>query len=87
VNSSPLFCSTNQHYQIQPTTYCLPYIRHPKMPNHYTFTLKMATAMFAETLDDSRHLTQLIPETRSYALNLNHIKYKFHYDILKVQAL
>jgi hypothetical protein len=24
------------------------------VPNHYTFTLKMATAMFAETLDNTQ---------------------------------
>jgi hypothetical protein len=28
-------------------------LRLPKSPNHYTFTLKMETAMFAETLDNS----------------------------------
>jgi hypothetical protein len=34
-------------------------------PNHYTFTLKMVTAMSAETLDNSQHSTRLIPESLS----------------------
>jgi hypothetical protein len=36
LDSSPLFCSTNQHREIQLATYCLPYVRPPKTPNHYT---------------------------------------------------
>jgi hypothetical protein len=55
MDSSLLFHSTNQHHEIQLTTYCLPYIRLPGMRNHYTFTLKMATARFAETSDNSQH--------------------------------
>jgi hypothetical protein len=47
-------------------------MRLPKMPNHYTFTLKMATAVFAEMFDNSRHLTWLIPESQSYMLNSSH---------------
>jgi hypothetical protein len=43
--------------------------RLPKTPNHYTFTLNMATAMFAETLDNSQHSTRINPESRSYTLN------------------
>jgi hypothetical protein len=31
----------------QLATYCLPYIRLPETPSQYTFTLKMAIAMFA----------------------------------------
>jgi hypothetical protein len=31
-----------------------------------TFTLKMATVMFTETVDNSQHSTRLIPESRSY---------------------
>jgi hypothetical protein len=58
-------CFTNQHPQIQLTSYCLPNIRLPKMPIHYIFTLKMVTAMFAETLVNSQHLTQLIPKSQS----------------------
>jgi hypothetical protein len=38
----------------------------PKSPNHYTFTLKMANAMFAETLYNTQHSTRLTPESRSY---------------------
>jgi hypothetical protein len=37
----------------------------PKMPNHYTFTLKIATTLFAETLDSSQHSTRFNPESRS----------------------
>jgi hypothetical protein len=31
--------------------------------NQYTFTLKMATAVFAETLDNLQHLTSVITLT------------------------
>jgi hypothetical protein len=57
--SSPFFCSTIQHHHTLLATYCLPYIGLPKSPNHYTFTLKMATAMLAETLDNTQHSTRL----------------------------
>jgi hypothetical protein len=55
--------STNHYHQIQLATHCLPYIRLPKTPNLYTFALKMATVMFAETLDNSEHSTRLILES------------------------
>jgi hypothetical protein len=48
----PLFRSTSQHHQIQLATYCLPHIRLLKTLNHYIFTLRMATAMSAETTDN-----------------------------------
>jgi hypothetical protein len=35
-----------------------------KAPNHYIFTLKMATAVLAGTSDNIQHLTRLIPESR-----------------------
>jgi hypothetical protein len=35
---------------MQLNAYYLPYIKLPKTPDHYVFTLKTATAMFAETL-------------------------------------
>jgi hypothetical protein len=60
---SPLFRYTNQHHQIQFTTYCLPYIRLPKIPNHYIFTLTMSTAVFAESLDKFQHSMRIIHET------------------------
>jgi hypothetical protein len=44
-------------------------MRLPKTSHPTTFTLKMATAMFAEMLDNSQHSMQLIPESRSYTLN------------------
>jgi hypothetical protein len=49
-------------------TYHLLYTRPPRTPNQYTYTLKMATAMSAETLDKLQHSTWLIPENRSHAL-------------------
>jgi hypothetical protein len=39
LDNSPLFFPTNQHHQTQLAIYCLPYIRLPKTPNRYTFTL------------------------------------------------
>jgi hypothetical protein len=45
--------STNRHQQIQPVTYCLTYISLPKTPSHYTFTVNMATASFAESFVNS----------------------------------
>jgi hypothetical protein len=66
--SSQLFRSTNQHRHILLATYCLPYFRLPKTPNHHTFTLKMATAILAETLDNSQHSMRLNPESRIYTL-------------------
>jgi hypothetical protein len=47
---------------------CLLYTRLPKTPNQYTFTLKMATVMFAETLDNLQHSTRLVPENISHTL-------------------
>jgi hypothetical protein len=46
-------------------SHCLPCLL-PKTTNHYTFTLKMATAMFVETLDNSEHSMRLKAESRSY---------------------
>jgi hypothetical protein len=53
LDNSSIIRSTNQRYQIQLATYCLTYIRLPNMPNHHIFTLKIATAMSAETLQFS----------------------------------
>jgi hypothetical protein len=41
---------TSTHHQIQHSTYRLSYMRLPKTSNNYTFTLKTATAMCAETM-------------------------------------
>jgi hypothetical protein len=38
------------------------------MPKQHIVTLKMATAMFSETLDNYQHLTWLTPESRSCTL-------------------
>jgi hypothetical protein len=43
----------------------LPYIKLPKMPNHCIFTLKLATAMFAE-MDNFQYSTQFIPESQRF---------------------
>jgi hypothetical protein len=40
--------------------------RLPVTPNQYTFTPRMATTMFVETLDNSQHSTRPSPESRSY---------------------
>jgi hypothetical protein len=48
----------------------LPYIRLPITPNHYIFTLKMAIAKFAETLDNFQHSSRLIPESQSCTLSV-----------------
>jgi hypothetical protein len=37
----------------------------PNSPNWYTFTLKMVTAMFVQTLDNTKNSTRLNPESRS----------------------
>jgi hypothetical protein len=37
-------------------------------PNHYTFTLKMVAALFAETLENSGQSMKLALERRSYIL-------------------
>jgi hypothetical protein len=66
---SPLFRYTTPHHHIHLATYCLPYMKLPKTPNHDIFTLKMATAMFVETLDNSQRSMWLIPENRSCTLN------------------
>jgi hypothetical protein len=40
--------------------------RFGREPNQYMFTLKMAAAISAETLDKFQHSTRLIPEGRSF---------------------
>jgi hypothetical protein len=62
LDSNPLFRFTNQHHLIQFSINYLPYIRLPERPNHYIFTLKMATAMFAEMLDNFQHSMRHSPE-------------------------
>jgi hypothetical protein len=64
LDSSPLFCSTNQHHQIRIPFCYLPYIRLPKTPNRCGFTLKMAAAVFAETFGSFQNSMRLIPESR-----------------------
>jgi hypothetical protein len=54
-------------------SYSLPHVRLLNTPNHYTFTLKMATAMFAETLDNFQYSTRLNPESRSYTFRKLHV--------------
>jgi hypothetical protein len=49
----------------------VPYIRLLKMPSHYIFTLKMATAVFSK-MDNFQHSTWLIPESQSCTLNSSH---------------
>jgi hypothetical protein len=61
-HSSTAPISTMKSYS--PPTYCLPYTRLPKIPNHYTLTLKMVTMIYAKTLDNIQHSMQLIPKNR-----------------------
>jgi hypothetical protein len=59
-------CFANQICYILHAVCCLPYIRLPKIPEEHTFTLKTATAMFAEMSNNFQHLTWLIPENLSF---------------------
>jgi hypothetical protein len=68
LDSSLLFCSTSRHHRILLTTYCLPFIGLRNIPNHHTFTLKMAAAMFAKSLDNSQHSLWLDPLSWSYTV-------------------
>jgi hypothetical protein len=60
-----LIIKTGGTYSYQWALKCLLYVRLPKMSNQYTFTLKMATAMFTEMLENFQHLTWLIPKSHS----------------------
>jgi hypothetical protein len=62
--SSPLFLFTIQHHQNHLATDYLPYIRLPKTPSHYIFTLKMETVIFSEKLGNFQRSTRLDPESR-----------------------
>jgi hypothetical protein len=53
--------------------YCLPYKDLQKRPTN-TFTLKMATATLAETLDNFQHSTQFIPESRSFRVEVTFLR-------------
>jgi hypothetical protein len=64
LDASPLLCSIKSN---------LPHTAYPETPNHCTFTLKMGTSMFVETLDNSQHSTQLTPESQSYTLKVSHL--------------
>jgi hypothetical protein len=52
LDSNQLFRFTNQHYEIHLSAYSPPCIRMSEKSNHYIFALKVATVMFAETLDN-----------------------------------
>jgi hypothetical protein len=49
-------------------------MRLQKMFNHYTFTLKMATAAFTKMLDNSQHSTWLTSKSQNYTLIYSHEK-------------
>jgi hypothetical protein len=53
LNSNPLFHSTNQLHHIQCLAHTLPYIMLTKTIKKYTLNLKMVTAIFAKTSDNS----------------------------------
>jgi hypothetical protein len=63
----PLLCPANHVFYIPLATYWLVYRVLVKRPN--TYSLKMATAMFAETLENPQHSTRLIPESRTGTFN------------------
>jgi hypothetical protein len=64
----PPSCSANLILHIPLTTYCLIHIRlpiHPPPPSlHFSFSLKMATALFAE-MENIQHSTRFIPKSHS----------------------
>jgi hypothetical protein len=67
LDNSPLLCSANHVLHIPLATtasYIYGFLKHPQN----TFTLMMATAMFAETLKNLQHSTRLIPKSRIYTL-------------------
>jgi hypothetical protein len=43
----------------QSPSYCLPYTRMPKMPNHYKLNPMMANAEFAKMVDNFQHSMHL----------------------------
>jgi hypothetical protein len=47
---------------LQLATYFLPYIRLPNTLVDYKITLKMETAMFADTSDNSQYSTHVTPK-------------------------
>lgn len=68
LDSIPLLCSSDHILHSSPATYCLIRSRLPKLSQNI-FTLKMATAIFAETLENDQHSTWLIPEGQSFLLS------------------
>jgi hypothetical protein len=42
-----------------------------KIDQQYKLTMRMAVAMFVETLDNSKYMTRLITESRSFPLNIS----------------
>jgi hypothetical protein len=47
-----------------------------KIDQQYKLTMRMAVAMFVETLDNSKYMTRLITESRSFPLNISRKKPK-----------
>jgi hypothetical protein len=66
LDKSLLLCFVNKILRISLATYCVLNIRIRKNLQ-YTIILKMAGAMFAETLENLQHSMRLILESRSYA--------------------
>jgi hypothetical protein len=62
LDTGPFLCSSNQHHK-NPTHNLPP--RLSKTPINYTFTLKIATVMSAETLCDYQHPTWLNTKSQS----------------------
>lgn len=54
---------------------CLLYTKFPKTPNYYRLAPRMATTAFVEMLDNLRHLTRFILESRSCSQENVNCKY------------
>jgi hypothetical protein len=63
LNSCMSFRSAYQRHHNQFATFYLLYLKLPRTPNHYAFTLKLATTMFSETSENTQHSTWSTPKT------------------------
>jgi hypothetical protein len=58
----------------------------PELPNYYTFTLKIPTAMFVERVDNNRHSMQFPLESQSYTYGMI-LKTKSHQLLREMRIL
>lgn len=57
------------------------------MPNHYIFTLMMATSIFAVIVDNFQHLTLLILKDLSCTLNTRHGNLRTKMTFLRISQI